>query len=299
MTSEPDRPSLSHADVLTKPIVVIGSPRSGTTILGKILARHPDLVYLEEPRLTWRFGNDKGSDMLRPQQAREAVIAHIRASFAGKIREAGGSRLLEKTPSNALRMGFVDRVLPDCRFIHITRNGLDSVLSIRKFWEGHSGGIKPHKVKQRLKEINLRRLPHYAKEMARRAAPGWMSGMVGPKVWGPRLPGMNGLARELGLLELCAMQWRTCVEAAVQYGRTLPSDRYLQYRLEDLSLESLPEILEFCELQPDTAVEEFFQQKFDPSLRGARKVDASEAEIREIMAWIEPTMRWLGYDSEV
>jgi hypothetical protein len=299
MTSDIPETGLSHTDVLRRPIVVIGSPRSGTTILGQILARHPDLVYIEEPRLTWRHGNDKGSDLLRPEQARPEVITHIRDNFASKIREQGGRRLLEKTPSNSLRMGFVERVLPDCRFIHITRNGLDSVLSIRKFWQGHSGGIKPHKIRERLKEINVRRLPHYGKEMARRAAPKWMSGFVGPKVWGPRIPGVDGLVRDLDLLEVCCLQWRFCVEAALHHGRTLPPERYLQYRLEDISLESLSEILDFCELPPDPAVEAYFNEKFDPSLRGARKVDASPEEIRHIMEWIEPTMRWLGYETEL
>jgi hypothetical protein len=299
MTSLPPSPESNRRDELACPIIIIGSPRSGTTILGKILSQHPDLVYVEEPRLTWRLGNDKGSDMLRGSQARPEVIRDIRKSFEQFVREGDGHRLLEKTPSNALRMEFVDRVFPDCKFIHITRNGLDSVLSIRKFWLDHSGGIKTHKIKERLKEIDIRRAPHYAREMARRAAPKWMSGVVGPKVWGPRLPGLDGLVRDLDLLEVCALQWRMCVEAAVHYGRTLPPDRYLQFRLEDIALGTLPQILEFCDLRPDAEMESFFNEKFDPSLRGARKVNADEAEIRHIMSWIEPTMQWLGYDTDV
>ena len=67
-------------------------------------------------------------------------------------------------------------------------------------------------LRQRLKEVQLRRLPHYAREAARRFAPKALTPMVGPNVWGPRLPGIEGLLKDLELLEVCALQWRTCVE---------------------------------------------------------------------------------------
>lgn len=61
-------------EYLCKPIIIVGAPRSGTTLMGKVLSRHPDLEYLMEPRMTWRYGNDRKSDMLKPSDARPEVI---------------------------------------------------------------------------------------------------------------------------------------------------------------------------------------------------------------------------------
>ena len=122
---------MSEAALLERPIIVIGAPRSGTTMLSNVLSLHSSLGYVDEPRLVWRWKNDAKSDMLRPEDARPEVVAYIHAAFAKQVHEQGRTRLLEKTPSNALRMGFVDRVFPDAIYLHILRDGRDSVLGIR------------------------------------------------------------------------------------------------------------------------------------------------------------------------
>ena len=45
----------TNAPPLQKPIsFIFGCGRSGTTILGKLFAQHPDVCYLFEPYHTWR-----------------------------------------------------------------------------------------------------------------------------------------------------------------------------------------------------------------------------------------------------
>ena len=291
--------ALSDDQLLENPVVIVGAPRSGTTIMGRFLEPHPMLHSALEPRLVWRYGNDGKSDMLRPEDARPDVVRYIRRTFAKQVRDAGKTRLLEKTPSNALRLGFVDRVFSDCKYVHIMRNGLDSVLSIRSFWIKSAHGIKgvePGRLGQRLREVGVRRLPMYAAEALRRFMPGPGKKLIGRNVWGPRIPGIRGLMKELDLLEVCCLQWRMCVESACLYGRALPSDRYLEIRLEDLSPKLLADVLAFAKLDDDPAVWEKFNREFDPSLAGARKSTATPQEIETILRWIEPTMAWLGYE---
>ncbi len=278
--------------LLEKPIVIVGAPRSGTTVLGEIFRHHGKLAYLLEPRLTWRWGNDRESDMLQVEDAREDVVSHIRKRFADAVRSAGRERLLEKTPSNSLRMPFVERVLPECRFVHVIRNGEDSVLSILQFWRQFSGGVRSDKLFARLKEISPRQIPHYAVEFAKRVFPGSMAGV---RVWGPRLPGIEQIVRELGILPACCLQWRLCVESARQFGRSLPSTRYFECRLEDMCGDLVREVQDFCELEHDPAVWEYFEKNFDPTLTGARRAIATREELDTIRQWIEPTMQWLGY----
>ncbi len=290
---------MEHDPWLRKPIIIIGTPRSGTTFLGQVLKVHPSLAFLEEPRITWRYGNDGRSDRLLPEDARPEVCQYIRDRFAEAVRHAGRKRLLEKTPSNSLRMGFVERVLPGCKFIHIIRHGCDSALSIQEFWRQHAAGIKPGKAAQRLREIRWRQLPYYAKEVVRRGAGRRFPRLVRPPVWGPRIPGLDGLVRELDLLEVCALQWRTCVESACQYGRALPPERYMECRLEDMSEDLLRRVLEFAELEAVDQIWNAFHERFDPNLTKPRRDDADPADVEAILRWIEPTLVWLGYESPV
>lgn len=281
--------------LLERPIFVIGAPRSGTTWIGQVLARHPMLAYLEEPRLTWKIGNDRKSDMLSATDARPEVKAAIRRSFAEQIRAEGKSRLVEKTPSNALRPAFVDAVFPDCLFIHVMRHPYDSVLSIRKFWTKHTHGVPMNRIWMRLNEINLRRVPHYAGEVARRMAPRRKGSGRPAGVWGPRLPGLDELVRDLDLIEVCCLQWRMCVEATCMFGRSLPSDRYMEFRLETMTSETIDQIFSFTGLDPDAGVKEFFAGRFDQSMTSARQQSADEAELRQIDRWVAPTLKWLGW----
>ena len=287
---------------LAKPVIVVGSARSGTTILGELLEVHSKLFGIVEPRFTWRYGNDRKSDMLRAQDATPPVIEYIRTKFAQQVEQSGRERLLEKTPSNSLRLGFVDAVLPDCKFVHIIRNGVDSALSIRSYWNQAAHGVKgsnPGNIKKRIKEIELSRIPIYTKEVVRRFAPESLRGLVGSNVWGPRIPGIRELLGELDLLEVCALQWRTCVEAACHFGRSLPTDRYMEVKLEELNLDRFREILSFAELEEEDTVISNFQEKIDPNLSTGRKSKATPAELDLLNKWITPTMHWLGYSDSL
>ncbi len=287
-------------DVLYKPIIIIGAPRSGTTLMGDILSKHPDVLYVEEPRLTWRYGNDRKSDQFQPSDARPEVVRYIRDTFAKAVKEEGRSRLLEKTPSNSLRLGFIDRVMPDCKIIHMIRDGVSGTLAIHDLWTRHASGMRglaKGRITQRLKEIQLSRLPYYGMEVIRRSMPKPFKGLVGTNIWGPRLPGMRGMLNELPLMEICAMQWRACVEQACLYGRTMPNDRYCEFRLETFSMEGVKKLLDFCELSPCDPLTEYAESKFNRNVPNRRFDEADPADLEAVRRWTEPTMKWLECDN--
>jgi Sulfotransferase family len=286
---------------LDRPIILLGAPCSGTTFLGKTLGRHAILAFADEPRLVWRYGNDHKCDMLSPQDAREEIKQHIRGYFAAFVSDAGALRLLEKTPSNSLRPAFVAAVLPDCRFIHIMRSPIDAILSIYSNWMTNAyarKGVPPGGLRRRMNEISLRRLRFYAKEIFYRLAPERIARALGQNVWGPRIPGIQGLLRDLDVLDVCALQWRMCVETAVHFGRRLPSNRYMEIWLEDLSPELLRQVLAFCELENDDEVFRAFNQTYEPGLARGRRVQADPAAKARIQRWIEPTLSLIGHDPE-
>ncbi len=295
----------SDDELLNKAIIIVGVGRSGMNVLGEIIARHGSIATAAEPRLIWKYGNDRKSDMLRPDDARPKVVAHIRSRLAQLVRDQGKQRLVDVTPGNSLRLPFVNQVLPGCRFVHLIRDGVDNILSKRRFYavagrriSGMPGSdfqtARASYMTRRLREVSLRQLHHAGMEVVRHVAPDWLLPIVGRPTLGVRLPAMGAMRREISLLEMCFMQWRASAEMATQYGRQLPPDRYMQCRLEELTPDTLRSILRFCELDEEKLDLEFFEKRFDAKRIGPAKDDADPDEVRCVEQWVEPTMQWLS-----
>jgi len=290
----------SDDELLAKPIIVVGAGRSGMNFLGETIAQHGTLAVAIEPRLIWKYGNDKKSDVLQPEDARPEVIAHIRSRFAEIVRQQGKDRLIDVTPGNSVRLEFVNQVFPDCQFVHFIRDGVDNVLSMRRFYAVFGRTIRPEKdpirdsfIMRRTREFRLRQVPGLAMEVIRHLAPDFLLRIIGPPVNGVRLPGMVAMRREMSLLDGCFMQWRTSVEMACLFGRRLPAGRYIECRIEGFSQEDVKEIFEFCQLETSPEVFDFFKKRFESKRIGPAMQDSDHQELRELRERVEPTMQWI------
>jgi hypothetical protein len=293
--------SASDDELLQRPIFIVGAPRSGTAVLAEVLRADPDLAYVREPRLVWRYGNDARSDLLEADDARPEVVAHIRASFAREVRDQGKRRLLEKTPSNSLRLPFVDRIFPDATFVHIVRDGADTVAAIRRRWLEPPRDLRVPRQRDRLRrhlrEASWRQYPHYARELVQKVTPRSLATVIGDRPWGPRLPGLDGLRRDLDLLDVCALQWRLCVERAAHHGRRLPPGRYMECRVDTFDAATVERIARFCDLTHVDEVLAAFDRAFDADRVVQRSKELSDDELDRVMTWIEPTLAWLAATS--
>lgn len=120
---------------------VVGCGRSGTTILGKMLTIHPEICYLFEPYHLWASVERRtdvanlhydvdGLFMMDASHATpEARLRFNRLVYGARAR-SGRPLVVEKTPHNVVRIGFLDALAPGSRFIHIVRSGLDVARSI-------------------------------------------------------------------------------------------------------------------------------------------------------------------------
>jgi tetratricopeptide (TPR) repeat protein len=114
------------------PILVVGLPRSGTTLVEQILSAHPDVSGAGE----LSFWNERGSAWERAGSA-EAQSELLSASAADYIRllqklAPGAARVTDKMPLNFQWAGLVHLALPRATIVHCRRSPLDTAVSIHQ-----------------------------------------------------------------------------------------------------------------------------------------------------------------------
>ena len=105
---------------------IVGCPRSGTSILGQVVGTHPDIEYLSE-LLNWGT-SAFGGHRLDAIYATPLITARLRHEVE-KIRQ-GKLVVLEKNPRHSLQIPFLRAIWPDCRIVHIVRDGRDVTCSL-------------------------------------------------------------------------------------------------------------------------------------------------------------------------
>jgi hypothetical protein len=146
---------------------IVGSPRSGTTLLRLMLDSHPQLAIPPETGFLPRaLGSLFGNDERQRQSFREALMSfppeapgwrdfgiepdafmnelqtitpfHVDDAircfyrmYAARFRK---DRWGDKTPSYGRHLRAIQQVLPEACFIHLIRDGRDVALSLRELW---------------------------------------------------------------------------------------------------------------------------------------------------------------------
>lgn len=281
---------------LIKPICQVGAARSGTNLLANILRHHEDLAFWPRPKYVWRHGQAWWpDDCLTAEHARPRVIRYIREHFARYLQKEGRSRFFENTQANVLALPFVNAVLPDCKIIHIIRDGRDNVASQRFRFKTPPKSTAAA-VRQRVPGIPITDWLAYVPEFLQIV---WNRIKKEEYLYtmGPKIKNWQRLRRELDILEYTAINWRECVTAAKTFGRTLGPDRYHEVRFDQLLSHPdavLDELLEFLELKPSQKLKEAAHSKIDPSRSGKRACELTEQELDRIMPHMEPLLSELG-----
>lgn len=104
-------------------VFIIGCARSGTSILGELVASHPDVTYFFEEHRLWQGNRPPDHDRWTEPIGRD--VKRIRAYFNHK-----GRLVVEKCPRNTLRVPFLKTVFPEAKIIHIVRDGRDVACSL-------------------------------------------------------------------------------------------------------------------------------------------------------------------------
>lgn len=145
VTHKPDASPLAG-----RVVIVLGSGRSGTTWLHRMLTAHPACTGTESGE-TWLFDNfGRYWDQARNPAALGAWLpeAHLLGLLrracdevllhARQRMDAHATYIVEKTPVHVWRLPMLSELYPDAAYIHVLRDGRDVALSYSRVPDGMS-----------------------------------------------------------------------------------------------------------------------------------------------------------------
>lgn len=259
--------------------------RSGTTLLGQIVAAHPSVGFLNEPKAMWhRIRPDEdiigsyaplgtGRLYLNENDADPGAVQRAHAVFSWYLRMSRSRRVVDKYPALVYRTRFVRAIFPDARFLIAIRSP-DRVLSSVAAWsDSHE----------------------------RDGASWWGARDQKWKlIWREAVEGREGNS-DIGALDLggetddyvrAAVEWLVTAREGLELARRDPLAMVVRY--EDLVLGPRPtvaRILDFCGLPSSPRTERYAEAVVRPDSANGERPSAARDLPGEIGALLAETWR--------
>lgn len=274
---------------IQKPIFILGTGRSGTTILGIVLSIHREIGYLNEPKAMWHLihphediiGNYSQGEALYRLTAEDATDDTRRRAaqmFGAYLTATRSKRLVDKYPELIFRVDFVRALFPDARFIFLVRNGWDTCHSIA-IWSARLG-VQGNGEKHDWWGVADRKWRLLVQQLVKTDV-----------LFSEMADEIKHFERHL---DRAAVEWIVTMQEGLRLMQASPDCIHL-VRFEDLTAEpdkTLVALCDFCELPTDNMFREYARQTLHPV--PPRKPFDVHPEIATIF---HDTMEKLGYNT--
>lgn len=124
------------------PIFIVGMPRTGTTLLERLLSSHSQVSSVGEftvfPSLLAELVNERLTGAAKGEQASDASLRidfrELGRRYTAAARQLSGGRpyFVDKLPFNFLYCGYILAALPNAKLIHLMRDPLDTCYAVYK-----------------------------------------------------------------------------------------------------------------------------------------------------------------------
>jgi tetratricopeptide (TPR) repeat protein len=121
----------SHGVASDLPVFIVGMPRSGTSLVEQILASHPSVFGAGELPF-WNAAVDSRNRSDFHAAISADAAQRLGSDYLATLRglSADAARVVDKMPENFHHLGLMHAALPGARIIHVSRNAVDTCLSI-------------------------------------------------------------------------------------------------------------------------------------------------------------------------
>jgi omega-hydroxy-beta-dihydromenaquinone-9 sulfotransferase len=288
---------------ITKPIFIVGTGRCGSTLFHRLLATHPQLMWLsgfshrfpDKPSLNRQAVTAVGSPLLkgilgrkiRPAEAYGFWDAHaygfsepcrdlVRSDVSTKVKKqvrAALQALLTPERNRMLvkitgwpRIGFLNEIFEDAKFIHIKRDGravASSLLHVG-FWRGWYG------------------------------PQGWRAGLLSPEdqaTWE---------SYDRSFTALAGIEWRIQMRAMEAARRALDPKLFFEVKYEafcEQPLETYRQVLEFAELPWSAELEKAVKEASIRSTSNRWRDDLTPAQQGILDNLLREDLQRYGYNA--
>jgi hypothetical protein len=230
------------------PVFIVGTGRSGTTVLGTIMSIHNQVGFLNEPKALWHsiipkedvigsYSQNDGFFRLCAKDASESVRISAHQIYGAYLLMTRSKRIVDKYPELIFRVSFIKEIFPDAKFIFIVRNGWDTCYSIKKWSENNRV------------------------EGARETHDWWGVNRRKWKLLNKQIVGKEDDFKEIAHkvagfrdhINMAMVEWIVTMREGLQQMKN-NADSFLLVKYEDLTLKprkTLQEILKFCHLPND------------------------------------------------
>ncbi len=244
IASKEPAPTRDQATI-EKPLIIVSSPRSGSTMFFEALSKCPDLytiggeshLAIESIESLNPSTRNYDSNILSSDDCTPEIAGRLVGNFYQNSRKHDGARpqnaepirLLEKTPKNALRIPFLTKLFPDAGFIYLYRDPRHVISSMIDAWQSGRFQTYPQ-------------------------LPGWTG-----QPWSLLLvPGWRDLIGK-PLHHIVAYQWATTSKLLLDALESLDANRIEKVRYETFVSRPQAEINRLCDsfgLRPKLDLEE-------------------------------------------
>jgi hypothetical protein len=137
-----------------RPVFILGAPRSGTSMLFKLLGTHPELGSLgREGHDMWRKFHHPRKSGWNSDVVGSGQISPAERSFMSRYlyMHFEQSRFVEKTPESCLRLAYLNELYPDATYIFVKRDPREVMSSMLNGWRHPLGRFRSYFVPETLK----------------------------------------------------------------------------------------------------------------------------------------------------
>jgi hypothetical protein len=286
---------------LKPPILLIGSVRSGTTMFHHIFNLHDDVASWFEPRTIWMFADPgRRFDRFTENDATPRVKKYIRNRFLKFQKKNGNRRIMEKTPSNTMRVPYVEAIFPESKMLYIIREPFANLSSAELRWQTRSNNW--HHLWVRLMECPKTQYHHY---IGRFLIDNIRRNILRKKhfsIWGVRYKGIYEELKQknLTLEELICKQWVECSKQADKDLAKMDPSKVMRIRYEDFvenPVEIYREITKFFGLELTEKVEKQVKEMVDPTRQDKWK-RLDKDVLRKCFPILKDEMQRHGYETK-